>query len=391
MITLTLLTISLHAALSEVPPYSSKPFRPSQPYPLIDRIQSPIPAKQYGPPKPVYGVPSRPDDTIEPTTPANNFKGAPSKFNSQNFQLGQIQSLPQKDHRGTTIIFPSQQMSAQQFNQLSQQQLPGFNKQLFRPQQKLQMFTSTNSLQGQLLPNPVQTHTFNKNKVAAQFIQVPQNFQQLPFRNFNFEIQKSQEFQLRDAAPTRSPPSNVNFNNQNTINVQTPSLFNINTNTSPKQKTGRNNQKLQRNPDSRISDENMQIEFLDKNKFSNDGILAAKRASSSRRGGRVTAAPSRQYLSPVPTTSEPVAPPTIRRRPPTTQATETENNPVARGPNVSISNSFAGRLFLLRPDGRLEPVILKRANPNESDMVDRNNITPAELIQPLFNPLSIPK
>lgn len=61
-------------------------------------------------------------------------------------------------------------------------------------------------------------------------------------------------------------------------------------------------------------------------------------------------------------------------------------NPAGRGPNVAISNSFAGRLFLLQPDGRLEPVILKRANQNDQD---GNNISPAELIQPFSNRLAV--
>lgn len=329
-ITFVLLTTLFHIGFSEPPSYFSMPFRPSQQYPPIDRIQSPVPAKEYGPPKPMYGVPNRPDESTEPTTPPNNFKGVPSKFNSQNFQtLGQTQNLPEKDHRGTTVVFPSRQMSAQQFNQLSQQQLPGFNNEQFRPQQKFQKFTS-NSFSGQLLPNPVQSHTFNAKKFAAQFIQSPQNFQQLPFRNFNVEIQRSQEFQLRSAGSTSSPPSNFNFNNQNSVNVQNPSLFNINVR--PKQKTGRNNQQVQ--PTSNLGQSalklpkfNAQAEFLDKNQFPNDKMLAAKRASSGRRGGKVTAAPSRQYLSPEPTTPKSVVspPPVVRRRPTPTAATETEN------------------------------------------------------------------
>ncbi|KAK9876856.1 hypothetical protein WA026_015089 [Henosepilachna vigintioctopunctata] len=371
---------------TEHPPYNHRGFRPSQP----DPIRTQIPAKQYGPPKPEYGVPSKPDDTVEPTTQPNNIRGVPSKFNTLNFpNVGPLQSLPFVDSNRQQFAFPTnQQTNAQQFNQyngnLYQQQLPEFGNKLFKPKQSLNFPNERDKLQKQQLPYTVNSYVFNEHN--DNFFQN----QRSPSSSFNTRspnvlVQQSKQLPLNEF-DNRSPPvknenKDFNFNNQNSINVQTsilPGLISV-----PQQKPARKSVDLVQNQN-QFANREPQAEIF-RDQFSTDSLFGAKRASSPRRGGKVTSAPIRQYLAPATTTERITTSKPRRRRPTTTERDETEAVPVTRRPNVSIANAFAGRLFLLRPDGRLEPVILKRANPHGSDALDSETISTAELTQPLFN------
>ncbi|KAL3285022.1 hypothetical protein HHI36_019150 [Cryptolaemus montrouzieri] len=374
MYTLIVLSTFSLCTYADLLPKNTQEFRPSFPDPLQKRI----PARSYGPPKPVYGVPNKPDDTAEPTTPPNNFRDNPTKFQSQRLPLRN----PNTPNQACCAHINSQQ-------NLLQQQLPAVHDRIRFPS-NIQSFNSNNNFVPQGLPSPVSASIFNENAASAQLNIAPQNFHALNNafqRNPLVEIQRSQQLptqQFNDQVfSSNNNPNNINLNNHDLVNLQTlsfPGLLGL----QPQKGSGSamhipSNFNMRSN---QISRPEFQTEIIGENKLLNGVAFEAKRASSSRRGGKVTAAPARQYLTPAQTTNEPFESTTIKRRRPITTATEPSPTPKGR-PNVSVANAFAGRLFLLQPDGRLEPVILRRINPDESDDPEKNNISPAELTRKL--------